>query len=72
MCLYQTRFAWRVRNDTWEWHYIDIVSNIPVSFIYLGIGPPFSRQLSGAPNDGFLLNTLKTLLGYSEYRLEAF
>ena len=72
MCLYQTRFAWRVRIDTWEWHYTDIVSNIPVSFIYLGIGPPFSRQLSGAPNDSFVLNTLKKRLGYPEYRLEAF
>ena len=56
----------RLENDT-----IDIVS-ILVSFIYLGNGPPFSRQLSGAPNDGFLLNTLKTLLGFPEYRLEAF
>ena len=70
MYRYQTRFAWKVsilENDT-----IDIVSNIPVSFIYLGIGSPFSRQLSGAPNDGFLLNSLKTLLDYPEYRLEAF
>ena len=70
MYRYQTRFAWKVsilENDT-----IDILSNIPVSFIHLGNGPPFSRQLSGAPNDGFLLNTLKTLLGYPEYRLEAF
>ena len=70
MYRYQTRFAWKVsilENDT-----IDIVTNIPVSFIYLGNGPPFSRQLSGAPNDGFLLNTLKTLLDYPEYRLEAF
>ena len=70
MYWYQTRFALKVsilENDT-----IDIVSNIPVSFIYLGIGPPFSRQLSGAPNDCFLLNTLKTLLGYPEYRLETF
>ena len=49
-----------------------ILSNIPVSFIHLGNDPPFSRQLSGAPNDGFLLNTLETLLGYPEYRLEAF
>ena len=57
----------RLENDT-----IDIISNIPVSFIYLGIGPPFSRQLSGAPNDSFVLNTLKTRLGYPEYRLEAF
>ena len=70
MYRYQTRFAWKVsilENDT-----IDIVSNIPVSFIYLGNGPPFSRQLSGASNDGFLLNTIKTLLDYPEYRLEAF
>ena len=69
MYRYQTRFAWKLsilENDT-----IDIVSNIPVSFICLGNGPPFSRQLSGAPNDGFLLNTLKTLLCYPEYRLEA-
>ena len=67
MYRYQTRFAWKVsilENDT-----IDIVSNIPVSFIYLGNGPPFSRQLSGATNDGFLLSTLKTLLGYPEYML---
>ena len=56
-----------LENDT-----IDILSNIPVSFIHLGNDPPFSRQLSGAPNDGFLLNTLETLLGYPEYRLEAF
>ena len=70
MYRYQTRFAWKVsilENDT-----IDIVSNIPVSFIYLGNDLPFSRQLSGAPNDGFPLNTLKTLLDYPEYRLEAF
>ena len=69
-CTHQTRFAWKVsilENDT-----IDIVSNIPVSFICLGNGPPFSRQLSGARNDGFLLNTLKTLLCYPGYRLEAF
>ena len=70
MYRYQTRFAWKVsilENDT-----IDIASNIPVSFIYIGNGPPFSKQLSGAPNDGFLLNTLKTLLSYPKSRLEAF
>ena len=70
MYRYQTRFAWKVsilENDT-----IDIASNIPVSFIYIGNGPPFSKQLSGAPNDGFLPNTLKTILSYPKSRLEAF
>ena len=57
--------------DTWD-DSIDIVSNFPVSYIFLGNGPPFSRQLSGAPNDDLLLDTFKTLLGYPEYRLEAF
>ena len=70
MYRYQTRFAWKVsilENDT-----IDIVSNIQVSFIYLGNDLPFSRQLWGASNDGFPLNTLKTLLDYPEHRLKAF